>query len=206
MSHTTSFITDEAALRALYPEPMSRATDKVLPALDAHCRQILALSPFCVISTQGHGGADVSPRGDPPGFLRVLDDTTILLPDRVGNNRLDGMANVLSNPRIGLLALGPGMNETLRVNGTAQLTDDAALLEGSAVQGRAPVLGVLITVEEAFVHCGKSLTRAKLWQAEAQIERRQLASYPQMLKDHVAGLTDAENDRQSQVMADRGLY
>ncbi|MEM6621349.1 MAG: pyridoxamine 5'-phosphate oxidase family protein [Pseudomonadota bacterium] len=206
MSHATSFITDEAALRALYPEPMSRATDKVLPALDTHCRQILALSPFCVISTQGPGGADVSPRGDPPGFLRVLDDTTILLPDRVGNNRLDGMANVLSNPRIGLLALVPGMNETLRVNGTAQLTDDAALLEGSAVQGRAPVLGVLIMVEEAFVHCGKSLTRAKLWQAEAQIERRQLASYPQMLKDHVAGLTDAENDRQSQVMAERGLY
>ena len=103
-----SLITDEAALRSLHPKPMSRATDKVLPALDRHCRQIIGLSPFCVIASQGPGGADVSPRGDPPGFVQILDDRTLLLPDRVGNNRLDHMVNLLANPRIGILFLVPG--------------------------------------------------------------------------------------------------
>ncbi|MEM6745506.1 MAG: MSMEG_1061 family FMN-dependent PPOX-type flavoprotein, partial [Pseudomonadota bacterium] len=154
-----SLIEDEAALRALHHAPMSRATDKVLPALDIHCRRFIEASPFCVISTQGPGGADVSPRGDPPGFVRILDLKTLLLPDRVGNNRLDGMANLLANPRVGLLFLVPGMDETLRVNGTARLTDDARVLAPCAVQNRAPKLGVLITVEEAFLHCGKALIR-----------------------------------------------
>ena len=122
----TSFITDEAALRALHHAPMSRATDKVLRALDAHCRRIVELSPFCVIATQGPRGADVSPRGDPPGFVRIIDDATLLLPDRVGNNRLDGMTNLIANPRIGMLFFVPGMNETLRINGTARITDDRA--------------------------------------------------------------------------------
>src|SRR5208282_5311998 len=97
----TSFISDEISLRKLHHEPMSRATDKVLRALDPHCRSILALSPFCVVATQGPRGADISPRGDPPGFVRELDERTLLLPDRVGNNRLDAMTNLLVNPRIG---------------------------------------------------------------------------------------------------------
>lgn len=206
MTNATSFIEDEARLRALHHRPMSRATDKVLTALDRHCRAILAVSPFCVISTQGPGGADVSPRGDPPGFVRVLDDRTLLLPDRVGNNRLDGMANLLANPRIGMLFLVPGMNETLRINGTARITDDAALLAPSAMQGRPPKVGLLIAVEEAFVHCAKALVRSDLWNPAAQIDRATLPSYPAMLRDHVEGLTDAENERQSQIMTERGLY
>ncbi len=201
-----SLITDEAALRALHHQPMSRATDKVLPALDRHCRQIIGLSPFCVIATQGPDGADVSPRGDPPGFVRILDDRTLLLPDRVGNNRLDGMANLLADPRIGMLFLVPGMNETLRINGTARITDDARLLAPSAVEGRAPKVGLLIAVEEAFLHCGKALIRSKLWDPAARIDRKTVPSYPAMLLDHVRGLTEDENDRQSRVMAERGLY
>ena len=124
----TRFITDEASLRALHHQPMLRATDKVLRALDTYCRRIISLSPFCVVATQGPNGADVSPRGDPAGFVRVLDDLTLVLPDRVGNNRLDSMSNLLVNPRIGMLFLVPGMNETLRINGTARITDDARLL------------------------------------------------------------------------------
>jgi len=201
-----SLIEDEAALRALHHAPMSRATDKVLSALDIHCRRFIEASPFCVISTQGPDGADVSPRGDPPGFVRVLDPRTLLLPDRVGNNRLDGMANLLANPRAGLLFLVPGMDESLRVNGVARLTDDPRLLEPCAVQGRAPKIGVLVSVEEAFLHCGKALIRSGLWKDEARIDRKTFPSYPAMLRDHVAGLTEEENDRQSRVMAERGLY
>jgi hypothetical protein len=106
----TRFITDAANLRALHHQPMLRATGKVLRALDKYCRRIISLSPFCVVATQGPNGADISPRGDPAGFVRVLDDLTLLLPDRVGNNRLDTMTNLLVNPRIALLFLVPGMN------------------------------------------------------------------------------------------------
>jgi PPOX class probable FMN-dependent enzyme len=201
-----SFIEDEADLRGRHHAPMSRATDKVLSRLDKHCRAILAAAPFCVLATQGADGADVSPRGDPPGFLKVIGDTHVLLPDRVGNNRLDNMANILVNPRVGLLVLVPGMDETLRINGRARLTDDERLLGPCAVQGRAPKVGILIEVEEAFVHCAKALVRAKLWDAAAQVDRSMFASYPEMLRDHVAGLTDEENERQSQIMAERGLY
>jgi uncharacterized protein len=202
----TSFITDENALRALHHAPMSRATDKVLHTLDVHCRRVIALSPFCVIATQGPKGADVSPRGDPPGFVRVLDERTLLLPDRVGNNRLDGYSNLLVNPCIGMLFLVPGMNETLRVNGTARITDDARLLQLSAVNGRPPKVGLIVAIEEAFLHCGKALVRSKLWDATQQIDRAILPSYAEMLLDHVRGLSREENERQSQIMAERGLY
>ena len=202
----TSFITDEAALRALHHAPMSRATDKVLRALDEHCRRIVELSPFCVIATQGPRGADVSPRGDPPGFVRVIDEATLLLPDRVGNNRLDGMTNLIANPRIGMLFFVPGMNETLRINGTARITDDARLLGACAVNGRAPKVGLVIAVEEAFLHCAKALVRSRLWDASRHIDRASLPSYADMLLGHVGGLTPEENERQTKVMAERGLY
>lgn len=202
----TSFITDEAALRGLHHAPMSRATDKVLRDLDVHCRRIVGLSPFCIISSQGPDGADVSPRGDPPGFVRVIDDRTLLVPDRVGNNRLDAMRNLLVNPRIGLLFLVPGMNETLRINGRARITDDARLLAPSAVEGRAPKVGIVVAIDEAFLHCGKAFSRSKLWDAGQHIDRNVLPSYPDMLLDHVRGLTPVENEHQSQIMAERGLY
>jgi len=202
----TSFITDEARLRALHHAPMSRATDKVLRALEAHSRKILALSPFCVVATQGPNGADVSPRGDPPGFVRELDPRTLLLPDRVGNNRLDAMTNLLTNPRIGLLFLVPGMNETMRINGTARITDDARLLKACAINDRAPKVGLVIAIEELFLHCAKALIRSALWDASRHIDRAILPSYAAMLLDHVKGLTAEENERQGRVMAERGLY
>ena len=201
-----SLIENEEQLRALHHAPMSRATDKVLRELDEHCRAIIALSPFCIIATQGPGGADVTPRGDPPGFVRVLDGRHLLLPDRVGNNRLDTMTNLFQNPAIGIIFLVPGMNETLRVNGTAVITDDARLLEDSAMQGRAPKVGLLIEVKEAFMHCPKAFVRSKLWDAAQHIDRAQLPSYAEILLAHCDGLTEDENARQTQVMADRGLY
>ncbi len=201
-----SFILSEDALRALHHKPMSRATDKVITRLDKHCRAIIALSPFCVVATQGPGGADVSPRGDPAGFVKVIDDNHLLLPDRIGNNRLDSMANVLSNPAIGMLFLVPGMGETLRINGRAKITDDERLLADCAVMGHAPKVGLFIEVAEAFLHCSKAFSRSELWNPERHINRETLPSYPEMLLDHVAGLTEEENERQSAVMAKRGLY
>lgn len=201
-----SFVADESALRAMHHTPMSRATDKVLGRLDAHCEAIIARSPFCLIATQGPGGADLSPRGDPPGFVRVVDASHILVPDRVGNNRMDSMVNLFANPEIGLLFLIPGMNETLRINGRGRITDDARLLEPSAVNGRAPKVGILVEVGEAFLHCPKAFIRSKLWDPENFVDRESLPSYTQMLLDHVKGLTAEENERQTQVMSERGLY
>lgn len=201
-----SYIASMAAVRERHPTPMSRATGKVLPRLDAHCRAILARSTFCVLGTQGPGGADVSPRGDPPGFVRVLDDAHVLLPDRIGNNRFDSFDNIFANPAVGLLFFVPGMSEMLRINGRARLTDDVALLAASAVQGRAPRVGLLVEVVEAYLHCAKAINRAGLWDATRQIDRTELPSYGQMLADHVPGLTSEESTRQGAEMAKRGMY
>ena len=201
-----SLIKDEMELRRRYPKPMSRASDKVLDHLDVHCQSILALSPFCILSSHGAEGADISPRGDPPGFLRVIDDHHILLPDRIGNNRLDNFVNILTHSEVGLLVLVPGMDETLRINGCAQVTDDKRLLEDSAVRGKAPNIGVLITVKEAFLHCPKAFVRSGLWDPTKFIDRASLPSYSSMLTDHVAGLSAEESERQGEIMSKRGLY
>ena len=201
-----SLIANEADLRQRYPQPMSRASDKVLDHLDFHCLSILTLSPFCILSSQGPEGADISPRGDPPGFLRALDDRHLLLPDRIGNNRLDNFANILTHPAVGLLVLVPGMDETLRINGWAQITDDARLLEDSAVRGQVPNIAVLITVKETFLHCPKAFVRSGLRAPAKFIDRSSLPSYTTMLTDHVAGLSAEEPEQQGQVMAKRGLY
>jgi PPOX class probable FMN-dependent enzyme len=201
-----SYLTSDAQVRALHPPAMSRATDKVLRKLDKHCRAILARTPFCLIGTHGINGADVSPRGDPPGFVRVLDDKHILVPDRIGNNRFDSYANIFENGMVGMLFLVPGMAETLRINGQARVTDDAALLADSAMQGRAPRVALVVEVREAYLHCAKSVNRAHLWDPARFIDRAELPSYGDMLVDHCEGLTADESERQGQEMARRGLY
>ena len=201
-----SLINDEDSLRQRYKQPLSRASGKVLDHLDVHCRAILALSPFCVLSSQGDDGADISPRGDPPGFLRVLDDKHLLLPDRIGNNRLDTFENILTNPMVALLVLIPGVDETLRINGTAQLTDDVRLLAGSTVRGRPPSIGLIIAVTEAFLHCPKAFVRSELWNPKRQVNRSTLPTYTVMLTDHVTGLSKKESERQAAIMNKRGLY
>jgi len=165
-------IADGAALRAHMGAISALAERKVLPALDHHCRAFIALSPFLVLaSADAEGRADASPRGDPPGFVQVLDDYTLLLPDRIGNNRVDSFANILKAPGVGLIFFVPGIDETLRVNGTACLSTDNEALAGSSVAGKAPRTGLVITVEEVFFHCAKALRRARLWDPAAQVER-----------------------------------
>src|SRR5215207_9435333 len=160
---TVSYLTSIAEVRARHPAALSRASDKVLGRLDKHCRAMIARSTFVVIGTVGSRGADVSPRGDPAGFVRVLDDRHLLLPDRIGNNRFDSMENIFETGNIGMLFMVPGMAEVLRINGRARITDDARLLAGCAVQGRAPKIGVLVAVKEAYLHCAKAINRAGLW-------------------------------------------
>ena len=201
-----SYVATIEDLRGLHPKPMSRASGKVLRSLDRHCRAILARATFCVIGTQGPEGADVSPRGDPAGFVRVLDDRHVLLPDRIGNNRFDSFGNLFTNPRVGVLFLVPGMAETLRINGTARITDDAALLLSSERQGRVPKVGLLIEVKEAYLHCAKAINRAALWDPAKHIDRAELATYAQMLADQVQGLSLEESERQGEEMARRGMY
>lgn len=163
---------DPADLREHFGPVNPLAQHKVMRRLDHFCRDFIALSPFLVMaSTDGEGRADASPRGDAPGFVAVLDDVTLLIPDRRGNNRIDSFTNVLRSPGIGLLFLVPGINETLRVNGTARITRDPALLEPLAAQGKAPTIGLLVDVEEIFFHCGKALMRSKLWDPATRVER-----------------------------------
>ena len=185
-------ITSESELRTVYGEPSERSQQKVLDRLDRHCRRFIALSPFCVLSTAGADGrAEVSPRGDVPGFVAVADERTLLIPDRPGNNRTDSLRNVVAQPHVGLLFLVPGMNETLRVSGTAEIVTDADVLEPLSMKGRPPVSVLRVTVERAFLHCAKALIRAKLWEPSAQVERASFPTYGQMLADQIRG-ADAE--------------
>lgn len=178
-----------------YAEPTPLSKLKVLPRLDHHCRAFIALSPFCVISSaDAEGRADVSPRGDAPGFVAILDDATLLIPDRLGNNRVDTMRNIAANPEVGLLFLVPGVNESLRVNGRAEVTMDAGLLAPLAAQGKAPKAGIVVAIREAFLHCGKALIRSKLWDPAARIDRARLPSLGKMLADQIGGVSAEDAD------------
>ena len=182
-------ITDPAALRAHFGPISPLAEKKCLPKLDAHCRAFIALSPFAVLATaDGHGGIDASPRGDAPGFVAVLDDHTLLLPDRPGNRRVDSYSNILAHPGIGLLFFVPGINETVRVNGQARVVTDPKLLAHVPAQGKVPLTGLLITVEEAFFHCAKALIRSNLWDPATRIERKSFPTLGQVIADQVAGV------------------
>lgn len=182
-------------LRTLYKPPAPRATQKVLDHLDVNCRNFIALSPLCVLSSAGaNGQADASPRGDPPGFVQVLDDKTLVLPDRPGNNQVDSLQNIVQNPGVGLLFFVPGMNETLRVKGKAEIITDAASLEPMSWRHRAPISGLKVTVEEAFLHCGRALIRSRLWDPEVQVDRSSYPTYGQVLADQIAGADAKEID------------
>lgn len=175
-------------MRSVYPPPKQRSLDKQVDRLDDHCRRFISLSPFVLIaSADGDGRCDASPKGGPPGFVRVLDDHRLLIPDATGNRRLDGFQNMVSNPRVGLLFLIPGMGETLRVNGRASLTDDAALLDGLPTGGLPARLALMVAAEEVFLHCAKALIRSKLWDPSSW--PAELPSAAEILNDHI-GLGD----------------
>jgi len=152
-------------LRSILNEPSELVTRKSLRRLDGHCGAFIQRSPFIMLaSANAAGDLDISPKGDPIGFVKILDDQTLAIPDRPGNNRADSMENILQNPNVGLIFMIPGKTETLRVSGTAQIVRDELLCESMAVKGRNPKLVIVVSVLEAFFHCSKCIIRSKLWE------------------------------------------
>ena len=179
-------VTTLEQLREVYPHPAERSVLKEVDHLDHHCRAFIALSPFLLIaSSDSEGAGDVSPKGGPPGFATVLDDHRLLIPDATGNRRLDSLQNMLENPRVGMLFLIPRMGEVLRVNGHVALSRDPELLEGLQTGGRPAKLALIITVEQAYLHCAKSIIRSRLWKTESWPEAEELPSAAEILNDHI---------------------
>ncbi len=178
-------ITSIDKLRENYPPTGKRAITKEISAFDQYCHDYLALSPFMVIGSQSKEGlADVSPRGDRPGFVRIIDEKTLAIPDRPGNNRLDTLSNILENPNVSLIFLVPGVNETFRVNGKAEIRDDDELMHMFEVNGKRPRSVILVHMETAYMHCAKALMRSKLWDPSQKIERSQLPSMSEWMVAH----------------------
>ena len=199
---TTDFVASEAQLRERYDTPKDMILKLKLARLDKHARRFISLSPFLVLATRG----DASPKGDAPGFVRVVDDTTLLIPDRAGNNKLDTLRNILDDPAVGMIFLIPGFNETLRVNGHARVTMDPDLLAPLAVDGKAPKSGILVDVEEVYLHCGKALLRARLWEPAARTDRAAMPTMGRMVADQIAGLDADEIETGYQEALKTSLY
>ena len=188
-------IADEQALRGLFPATHALAALKSLNALDRHARDFIGRSPFLCIGTQnGDGKADVSPRGDPAGFVQILDDETLAIPDRPGNNRLDTLANILANPSVGLLFIIPGFDDTLRVNGLASLVTDPELLGSMSINGRSPRLAIIVKVQEVFLHCAKAFRRSHLWSPDHFRDRSEMPSLMKILLDQTVGAPEDDGE------------
>jgi PPOX class probable FMN-dependent enzyme len=196
-------ITNDDQLRSLFPATHAIAVQKCLDHLDPHAMEFLARSPFLCLGTQSPDGrGDVSPRGDPRGFVKVLDAKTLLIPDRPGNNRLDSLSNILANPAVGLLFMVPGFDDTMRVNGKASITRDPALLAKLTVEGRTPTVAIVVAVQEVFLHCAKAFRRSKLWDPAQHQMRSEMPSLLKIILDQTTG---APADPEEMKAIDAGL-
>lgn len=192
-------ITDAETLEKLYGAPSGAAVEKEVDYLHPHYQRLIAASPFFALATAGPGGMDASPRGDAPGFVVVEDEKTLLIPDRRGNNRVDSLRNIIANPRVALLFLIPGIGETLRVNGRAEISTDPALLERFSVAGKLPRSVLVVRVDTVFFQCARAIFRSKLWDPAQHIERSSLPSLGTIVSD----VTHARFDGKEY---DKGLY
>jgi len=200
-------ITTEEGLRKIYKPAAGRAVSKIMTRIDPHAAAFIGFSPFVLLSTQGPDGlGDVTPRGDGPGFVEILDDTHLALPDRPGNNMLDNLTNILSNPGVGLLFLVPGVNETLRVNGVAEIRDDEELRARFEVNGKLPATVLVIEVREAFLHCAKALMRSKLWDPSQLPDERPLPTIGKMLADQIGDSVPEEPEAEMIERYQKALY
>lgn len=198
------------ALRPLIGEQSKLSANKVIHRLDSYSKEFIARSPFAVLSTaDAEGRCDVSPRGDAPGFVHVIDDAHLFIPDRPGNRRMDSIRNIIANPHIGILFIIPGLEETFRVNGRACVCRDPELLERTAAKGRVPLLGIGVEVEEAYMHCAKAFKRSGLWQPESWPSEAERPSAARMMAAHVGqktSVTVAETERLLQESYTKRLY
>ncbi|MEX2481002.1 MAG: pyridoxamine 5'-phosphate oxidase family protein [Gammaproteobacteria bacterium] len=187
--------TSAEELYAFLGKPMDLAVAKAIDHLDKYCRAFIARAPFLCIGTAATTGqGDVSPRGDQPGFVQVLDDNTLFIPDRPGNNRLDTMTNIIANPQVGVLFLVPGFEDCLRVNGRARVVRDPQLLEAATVKGKTPAIGILVEVDEAYLHCAKAIRRSRLWDEASQHDRSELPSLGKMILEQTAAANSQPDD------------
>jgi hypothetical protein len=207
---TTRAITDEAQLREIIGEPTALVVTKIADRLNDLTRQFIERSPFvCVGTSSPDGGLDVSPRGDPAGFVRILDERTLLIPDRPGNRIADTLTNLLIDPRIALLFLIPGVGDTFRVNGIAEIIDDPELLAESEVGGKPPRLGLLVAIEECYTQCPKAIIRSELWNPERRIDRSELPSGGAIfrsLNDPSFDADEYDRERNARYKRREGLY
>ncbi|HEY2746564.1 MAG TPA: pyridoxamine 5'-phosphate oxidase family protein [Polyangia bacterium] len=207
---TAHVIADEPSLRALLGEPTALVCNKVSDRLNRLTRTFVERAPFvCIATSAPDGSCDVSPRGDPPGFVRILDERTLLVPERPGNRLADSLRNILANPHVGMLFIIPGVGDTFRVNGRATLTTDAALLAPSAVECKAPKLGILVDIAEAYTQCIKALLRSALWDATRHVDRTALPSSGEIHAELAGGDFDAagyDNERAARYARREGFY
>ena len=181
-------ITDEETLRSLFGATHDLAIQKLQDKLDKHAMEFISRAPFVCIGTQNPDGkADVSPRGDPVGFVQILDERTLAIPDRPGNNRLDSLANIIANPTVALLFIVPGFDDTLRVSGTASVTTDPDLLDTMRVNDRLPKLAIVVKITGVFLHCAKAFRRAHLWDSTRFQDRSQMPSLVKIILDQSTG-------------------
>jgi PPOX class probable FMN-dependent enzyme len=207
---TSRTIDSEEALRNLIGKPTELVCSKVASRLNSLTRTFIERAPFaCLATSSADGTCDVSPRGDPAGFVRVLDELTLLVPERPGNRLADSLRNILQNPRVGLLFIIPGVTDTFRVNGRATLTDDTELLAESAVEGKVPKLGIIVDIEEAYTHCGKAFLRSHFWDPTRFVDRATLPSNGAIHKELAGGAFDAEKydeERAARYARREGFY
>jgi uncharacterized protein len=202
-----SQISTHEALRALYRMPSERVLRKELTALDDHCRGFIAQSPFVVLATVGGGGqVDVSPRGDTPGFVQVDDRGAVLIPDRPGNNRLDSLTNLVERPEAATIFMIPGVDETLRINGTIAIRDDPALRERFVVDGRLPTTVLVMEPQQVYLHCAKAFMRARLWDPVTWPAERPVPTLGAMIKDQIPSDDPAETQEQMLARYRETLY
>lgn len=193
-------------LEALYGQPHERSVRKEIRYVNETYRQFIERSPFVVLATAGPEGLDCSPRGDAPGFVRIVDERTLAMPDRIGNNRVDSLRNILAQPHVGLLFIVPGVGETLRVNGRARISVDEALLESFAVEGKRPRTVVMIDVDAVYFHCSRALVRSKLWDAAQHVDRSLLPSAGEMLRSVSEDFDAVAYDRELPERLKKSLY
>jgi PPOX class probable FMN-dependent enzyme len=194
-------------LQQIYREPIPTSIVKEVGHLTDVYRKLIEAAPFVVIATSGPSGLDCSPKGDAPGFVRIVDDNTLMIPDRPGNNRLDGFKNLMSDPRIALLFMIPGCSETMRVNGRATVSIDPALRESFAMNGKPARAVLIVEIETVFFHCAKAIVRAKLWDVNAQVDRKSLPSTGTIIAELSGGKLGGEQyDKDAPARIQAQLY
>jgi hypothetical protein len=193
LTQFSDIITTREQLREIAGEPAQRVKDKVMSTLTDHCKDFIGRSPFVLIaSSDKEGRGDVSPKGDPAGFVKIIDDRTLAIPDRPGNRLADTFENILANPRIGLLFMIPGKKETLRVNGTVMIVRDEDLRQSLAINGRVPLLALVVHVEEAYFHCSRCMVRSALWQPEKWPDSKDLPGMAQIIVEQSGGTVELD--------------